>query len=255
MASATEPGSGHGSAAAPSRPAPPSQASAILPARRSLLLACALAIALVNLLNLAALLLRPWASDGLASGTATWLLMTNESNPSTWLSSALFLVGAALAFFCGQVEVRTTERRWWYLLALLLVVLSVDETASLHERLDDYLKLDSWLDLPGFLKYAWVIPGVLVLAAVALTFRRFITSLPARTRRGLYLAAALVVAGGVGAELLASWWDSSHGVENAGLHLISTLEENLELVGATVAVLVLRRHLGPAPDELPERRG
>jgi len=104
-----------------------------------------------------------------------------EGNFSTWYSSTLLLVTALLF---ETVARRTIERglahaRHWRLLAVLLVLMSVDETAQIHEMLIAPLRA-AW-GASGLLYFTWVLPGSAAALIVLLISLRFLRHLP-RTR-------------------------------------------------------------------------
>lgn len=65
-----------------------------------------------------------------------WLGLSGENNVGAWWSGMLLLLAAMLAFdgFASPTK-RETERRGWLALSMLLLFLSFDELASLHEHL------------------------------------------------------------------------------------------------------------------------
>lgn len=185
--------------------------------------------------HLAALTLRPWSDSGVEN--ASWLLLTEENTPATWLSSMLLAAAAALALWCALAA--RTDRRWWVALAGLLAFFSVDETASVHERLARVLLPD----LDGVLNYSWIVLGAAAVLFVSVTSIGFLWRLPRATRRQIIVAGVVFVAGGLLVEGVAGWYVGDHG-EGAVYYLISTVEEALELAGAVLfsAAFVAHAH-------------
>lgn len=221
---------------APSRGGPPELGISL----DVVLRAAVAAVVLVTLANLVGIAMAPWEGDGFASGTAEWLLLANENNPPTWLASMLFLLAAGAAALCAAAA-PSEDRRWWWATGLLLTLFSLDEVASMHEKLDDYLNIDTDA-LPDFLGYGWVIPGVVILAGIATLFFRFVRRQPHATRAGILVGMGVIVLGAVGVEIVAAWWDSKNGRDNAGYYLISTVEETLEMVGSLILLATLGAH-------------
>src|SRR5680860_1803568 len=58
-----------------------------------------------------------------------------ERNAATWFASALLLTAAALLGVIGATSAPRESRRPWLGLAVLFVLMSLDETAAWHERL------------------------------------------------------------------------------------------------------------------------
>lgn len=70
-----------------------------------------------------------------ATADGEWLRMDAEQNLVTWFGSALFLI-AALASF-GRSGLTPDRRVAWLGLGALMLALSIDEVAMIHERLED----------------------------------------------------------------------------------------------------------------------
>lgn len=188
------------------------------------------AVVLVNVGNAAMLATRPWRTPG-ASQDA-WLLLGLESNPATWLSAA-FMVAAALACLLMSLTEQpgSSPRTMWRRLALVPLLLSIDEVAELHERLGG-------LDMGGPIYYSWVVPGAILVAALAALFARFVWRQGPAVRNLLVASAGIVVGGGIVLETLNGQLDKDEAP--AALYLLSTtVEENLEFLGVLVLVVGL----------------
>ena len=159
-----------------------------------------------------------------------------EGNLPTWYSSALLLgCGILLAAIAARAA---SHRRHWGLLAGVFVYMSLDEVATLHER------LNGLVELGGVLTFGWVIPAALVVAALGIAYLPFLRALPATTRRRFIVAGAIYVGGALLMELPLGLWTSGHGDENLGYVLIDFVEETMEMTGATLFLLALEDHRG-----------
>ena len=187
-------------------------------------LVLALAIA-GNVLNLVAIAWNAW--DFPLGGV--WATVVYEQNPWTWLSSSLLLVGALLLAVLAQV---LPERRWWLLLAGGVALMSLDEIAQLHDRVNHIPALQ------GVYAMGWVIPAAVGVAIVGWSLRGFLLRMEPGLRRSLVIAAAVYLAGAMGVEAIAGIYETSRG-EDRVFHLISSVEENLELIGAFLLVRTL----------------
>jgi hypothetical protein len=98
----------------------------------------------------------------------------------------------------------------------------------------------------GVLYYAWVIPGAIAVTVCCLSFFRFWSQLPPRTRRGLFLGAAVYVTGALGFELLAGHYTTLHGYRSMPFSLAAQAEELLELTGLTLLIHTFLTHLRDA---------
>ncbi|MEK7252920.1 MAG: hypothetical protein AAB198_06715 [Actinomycetota bacterium] len=103
------------------------------------------------------------------SYTVSLLLDVNlEGTMVVWLSSATLLVIAALAFLAGwRASAESRVGAWWRVIGAGFVLLSLDETASLHERIGEkaarVLEVD-WL--PSLYLWVIVLGPIAMLAAV-----------------------------------------------------------------------------------------
>jgi hypothetical protein len=169
--------------------------------------------------------------------------LDKEANVPSWFSSALLLSAAALLALVA-LDARARRDRWgrhWAGLSLVYVVLSLDETAEIHERIGSWLR--AHLDLHGPLHYAGIIPALALAVLVGVAYVRFLRALPRLTRLGILVAAAVYVVGAAGVEAMTGWWAESHGSRSTALLLVSTIEENLEMIGTTLFILVVLSYL------------
>jgi hypothetical protein len=174
-----------------------------------------------------------------------------ENNVPTWVSSALLLLSAlVIATIAAAAWRQGDPYRWhWAGLSTIFAVLSLDETASIHEAIVPVAR--RLLGLRGFLTHtAWVIPAAVVLVALGVAARRFIRHLPATTRRQAALALSLLVAGAMGMELVGGAYSDRHGYNNLPYALIATAEETLEMVATVLFVRTWLSHLASGRPEI-----
>lgn len=236
----------------------PLELPASLIARR-LFQACALMV----LLGMAAHAVLWWAPPefGKLRTIARLFDLNEERTVSTAYAVGQLLLAAGVA---GLVAARCWRsgdpcRRPWAGLALLILLLALDEQAGLHERLTAPMRELLGSEEPlGLLYYAWVVPGAVLVLGVALVFAGFLLRLPPDTRRGMLLSGGVFVGGALGMELLGGRFVEAEGSRSVGLLVASTLEEGMELFGIALLVRTIARHaerhlgpitlsLGPAP--------
>lgn len=160
--------------------------------------------------------------------------VNTEANVPTWFSATLWLLAAVAAAAVSVLARGQTRRRrrGWVAFAAVLGLLSLDEAASLHERLlgaagSRLVGTDS----DGLLHFAWVVPGALVALALALALTGTVWSMPVRPRLVVLLAGAVFVAGALVAESLSGAVLERHGDARAYV-LLTSLEEAAEMAGA-----------------------
>jgi hypothetical protein len=166
----------------------------------------------------------------------------HEANVPTWWSAMLLLASGAVAALQAARSRRVLDRRWldWLTLAALFVALAADEAASLHELLQKPVR--SLLGSESWLRYPLIVPGTLVAIVLVVRFRRFLRTL-GPTRRRLAIAAAVFAAGALGFETLGGWFAPEAIGPNTTYLALTTIEEALEMTGATLALLALVRHV------------
>jgi len=179
-----------------------------------------------------------------------------EGNVPTWYSSSLLLVGAALAGYAFLASARSAAtprglrrlnpwhwpaRRHWLLACIMLLLMSLDEAAELHEK--TILPLRKVVGSNPWLYYPWVLPAVLLVLAVIAASLRFLARLPGRTRWLLVASAVTYVIGALGMETLGGWYDSLHGQENFPYALFAAAEETLEMAGVVLFIYAMLDHL------------
>lgn len=160
--------------------------------------------------------------------------LSYEHNVPTWLASSLLLV-CALAAGAIAREAASWRRHWWGI-TVLLGYASLDEAMGIHEHLGGHL------DTGGVLFFDWVIPAVGILVVLGLVYLPFVCALAASTRWRLIVAAVIFFVGAVAMELPLGWWTERAGPDSLGYGLIDWVEETLELVGASLAVVALVAH-------------
>ena len=85
--------------------------------------------------------------------------------------------------------------------------------------------------LPGIRQYAWVIPGVILVLAVAIAYWKFLISLPRHIKKWLAIAGLIYFGGLLGMETLGSIYAGTHGAKNITYNVLVTLEEFMEMSG------------------------
>ncbi|HYD09411.1 MAG TPA: hypothetical protein VEA78_04860 [Acidimicrobiales bacterium] len=164
--------------------------------------------------------------------TRYWLLAL-EWNPSSWLASALLAATAAAAYVVGRTAV---DQGRWSTVAGVLLALSVDEIATVHER------LAALPAIPGIGPRGWAGAGLLLVAVVAWRLLPWVLTLDVALRRALVVGGVVFVCGAVGFEVLSGEWAVGHG-EDRSYWALATVEEDLELAGVLVVLAALLRRL------------
>ena len=142
------------------------------------------------------------------------VLRIGEQTLWTWLTSTLFAASALSSL--GFMALQPPGRRWaWAAVAALMLVLSVDEVATVHEQLEDEV---------GSQFSFFLLQPLLALAAVAL-FVRLMRALDREARLWVALAAAALVLAQAGSTLSAE-----AGLPEAANTAQAIAEELLEML-------------------------
>jgi hypothetical protein len=202
-------------------------------------------------------------------GAPAFFDLDQEMNFPTWYSSAKLLGSAWAALWCMKLEPPAQRRGWnrlvWPAVALLFLALSMDETATAHERLAALIMSGGWGDslrqklLGGDATkdaFAWpVLFGPLILAllyflAAALYSRMKQSRLSlvlGLSGCAAFLAAVVLEGPAVYFSPPIETWGAA---ETARYSRWAKLEESAEVVGATLMLasllLYADRRRGPA---------
>ena len=163
-----------------------------------------------------------------------------EANLPSWYSSFILLLAAAILWSIGSEARREGEpgALRWTGLALVFFLLSVDETAGVHELASGLT--GRAVGGAGVLFYAWVLPGGLFALAVAAVYFRFLLALPGRTRAWVIAAAGCYLAGALGLEMATGWYVSTFDTKRSLAYVgLTHAEELLEMVGVVALVYAL----------------
>ena len=178
---------------------------------------------------------RELAQPGIAPPDWVQFLDVNgEANLPTWFSVVLLASTALTALVLGAAHLLGNPRgdRFGLALGVVLLGLSLDELAGIHERLGG---LGNRLLAGEYLHFTWVVPGAVVAAVLAVALVRGSTSLPARSRRLILLGFAVYVLGALVLETLSGLVLEEWG-DRAGYLLVTAAEEFCEMLGVVVVL-------------------
>lgn len=163
--------------------------------------------------------------------------VTGERNLPTWWNAGLLLLAGV-----GSAAVGTL-RRWqrvdrpagwlsWWGLASVLGLMSLDEFAGFHERLDGL-----WRSVVGenpLQAYGWLLLGVPLAAAVVVFFWITARTLPRHSAVLYGTGLAVFFAGAIGVEVLTGVLLPAIGTDSLAYVALYHVEELLEFIGSAV---------------------
>jgi hypothetical protein len=225
-------------AIAGSEPPPDKAPGTIAVRRRTLVRALLTATTLLALASVAVQISAHLLGQGRLLGLVHVFDMTREGNMPTWFSTMLLLACAAVLWVIWTAGRQREEphARYWAALAVMFAAASLDETTALHET------LGSAISGTGHV-YWYLLPGTLLLLAIAVALRGFWLRLPQSARRRLALGAGIWVLGAVGLEgVEAIYWPGDGATPGFGLALLNTAQDVFELLGLLIILDALLRH-------------
>lgn len=182
---------------------------------------------------------------------SVWLVnkidVNSENNLPSWYSSVSLFLCALLLTVISLAKRNEGDRfsRHWTGLAAVFYYLSLDEAASLHEKLNDVVP-HFVPDVP-ILNQAWVWPMAIAVVIFAIIYLPFVRHLPKQSQLLLGLSFALYVGGALGIEVVIEkiggyFWplvpegETLPQAQHLLIVVVVTLEELCEMMG--VAVLI-----------------
>ncbi len=186
--------------------------------------------------------------------------LDGEKNIPTWYTSLLWAIAAGLALVAARRGFsQDAVLRWsWTLLGCVFLLLSLDEVASLHERLLGLAgaAAQQALGLADSFYYDWAAMGLILVVLVAALFVPFLLRIPRDVAARLILAGGVFLSGSLAIETVGSsyeaGWISSTELFRISWHRLIFLEELLEMIGAILAIHALLRWLAsPREAEAP----
>jgi hypothetical protein len=181
-------------------------------------------------------------SSTFEDGTKLFDVDFERSIPTWYQTTTLFLCAIPLALIAlAKYRQQDRYRYHWAGLAVLFVLLSIDEMNSIHEKAGSVLR--SKLGLTGFLRNAWVILAAIFVVVFLVVYLDFIRHLPRHTLYLFVVAGCLYVGGALVFQMVGSYWNDKHGQENLVYLVQTTIEETLEMTGILVFLFALLRYI------------
>ncbi len=198
-------------------------------------------IVFLLLANLAVILLTFHFQYDDVHGLTRLFNFSDEKNIPTLFSSLGLIFCAALLVVIAVMRKKSGSSYWpWSGLAVVFLFLSIDETASLHEKFT--IPIREALNTSGAFYFAWVIPYGVALLFLGLLYLRFLMSLPRRTIVLFIISGTIYVAGAMGLEMVGALRADTHG-DDLIYQLIVTCEEFLEMLGIIVFIYSLLAYI------------
>lgn len=162
--------------------------------------------------------------------------LDRENNLPSYFSSMLLLLSALAMWVRATVAAGSGHRDagGWRLLAILVLLMSIDESASMHELAVEPSRRLLGGHATGLLYFAWVLPATMLLLALFWLLSGFLRRLPPEVLSRLVAAGALFFGGAIGVELFGGRHFEEHGADLAYTIGWVALEEGMEMAGAVL---------------------
>lgn len=166
-----------------------------------------------------------------------------EGNVPTYINALLLFIPSLLLAGIGfwKNSVGDKYRLQWILLALVFLLLSVDEIASFHERLIKPMRAMAGAE--GFFYFAWVIPGIAAVASFGFAFLTFFLHLDRKFKLLFFLSLAVYIGGVIGGEMVSGYYAANLGQKNYTYAVVASLEESVEMFGASLIIYSLLEYI------------
>lgn len=203
-----------------------------------------IAITLV-LASLATQGIKYFTGHGSLMGMTRLLNLNAEVNVPTFYSVVLLLTCSGLLGLIAYLKhaQRAPYTLHWQILSAGFLLMAADEFMSFHEIFTSITHRQLHLENCVWLKFSWVIPGLLVIAFIGISYVRFLQHLSRTHRIRFLLAGGIYCTAIIGLEILGGRYAALHGVENFGYSLLTTLEEGLEMLGLILFINALLHYI------------
>ncbi len=169
--------------------------------------------------------------------------LDQETNIPSFFNTLLLLITAASAYFIYVLKKKSKQPTFhWLLICFLFLFLALDETISIHERVNLLIYNKGWRS-GGFFKFLWIVPYLLLALVFLLSSLSLLRSLPAKTRNGFLLAGTIYVAGAAGFEMIGGKIIDTRGMDNMLYIISASVEEILEMTGLIIFIYYLLDYL------------
>jgi hypothetical protein len=165
--------------------------------------------------------------------------VNRENSLPTWFSTINLFMSAILLFsiYGWKKQQKSPDRVYWLYLAIVFLLLSADESASIHEIMG--IMMDKTSISVNWIYYSWLIPGIFIALALFVFLIKFYLRLPRRYQILFGLSAALLFGGVFVMEFIDGFAATDSGPNTVIFELLVTVEESLEMVGVILFIYSL----------------
>lgn len=166
---------------------------------------------------------------------------TENNIPTLYSSISLIVVSLLLLFIAFLRKKVNLSFIPWLGLSIIFLFLSIDEIASIHERLASPSR--EIFKTSGLLYFAWVIPYGIALIVFIIAYLKFLIELPRNIMILFLISGTIFISGAIGFELLGGRQYELYGPDNILYSIFYTSEEFLEMLGIALFTYTLLTYL------------
>lgn len=168
-----------------------------------------------------------------------------EQSIPTFFSSMNLLISGFLLALIAYLKSKLNDpfKLHWKVLSLIFVLLAIDEIAELHEMTID--PMVRTYHFSGFLRFPWIILGVIFMTIFSIAYFRFLISLPKSYAMGFFFSCLIFVTGAIGIEAISAnlFISLRESPKDLIYNLVTTVEESFEMVGIIMFIIILLNYI------------
>lgn len=166
-----------------------------------------------------------------------------EGNIPTYINALLLFIPSILLAGIGgwKNTVKDKFRIHWNVLSIIFFLLSVDEVASLHEKLIKPMR--AIVGAEGIFYFTWIIPGMILVGLFGLTFLMFFLHLDKKFKLLFFFSLAVYISGVIGGEMVSGYFAANLGLKNYTYAIVASLEESVEMFGCSLIIYSLLEYI------------
>ena len=176
--------------------------------------------------------------------------LDEEANFPTFFSSLLFIISSALLLFIGKSKSSSEiNPKYWIVLSLIFLFLSIDEIVQLHEKFSNVVHQK--FQIGGILRFSWWIIYAVFIIAVSPFFMKFLAQLPKTIKRIFILAAVVFLSGSIILEIVGIYiYSTENDTKTYTFYIISSIEEILEMIGLAIFIYGLLKYVSLTSEKI-----
>ena len=169
--------------------------------------------------------------------------LDSEGNIVTFINALLLFIPSLILAEIGiwKISVKDKFRFHWAGLALIFLFLSIDEAAVIHENMIKPMR--AIVGAEGFFYFAWIIPGIIMVAAFGLLYLMFFLHLENKFKILFLFSLGVYISGVIGGEMISGYYAANLGLKNYTYAVVASLEESIEYIGCSLIIYSLLKYI------------